>query len=170
MKATRITKPLTEVSKESFEQAMNRYAAAEVREREINKMMDAEVNEIAEKYAAELQCVAMIKQVAFDEAQAYCVRHKKELFAKKRRIGTVFGIAGMRMGTPRLKTTKGSDWNTVLAALKEKLPAYVRTIEEPAKDMLLADRHNEKVAPLLLEIGVQVVQDELFYIEPRIAA
>jgi hypothetical protein len=36
--------------------------------------------------------------------------------------------------------------------------------------MLLADRHNEKVAPLLLEIGVQVVQDELFYIEPRIAA
>ena len=115
MKATRITKPLTEVSKESFEQAMNRYAAAEVREREINKMMDAEVNEIAEKYAAELQCVAMIKQTAFDEAQAYCVRHKKELFAKKRRIGTVFGIAGMRMGTPRLKTTKGSDWNKVLA-------------------------------------------------------
>ena len=51
--------------------------------------------------------------------------------------------------------------------LREKLPAYVRITEEPAKDLLLADRHKDSVAPMLLEIGVQVVQDELFYIEPR---
>jgi len=170
MKAKRVTRPLPDVSKETFEKAMKRYAAAEQREQEINKMMDAEVNEIAQKYAAELQCVAQIKQVAFGEAQAYCIRHKNELFAKRRRIGTAYGIAGLRMGTPRLKTIKGSNWNTVLAALKDKLPNYIRTSEEPAKDLLLADRYNENVAPLLLEIGVQVVQDELFYIEPRMAA
>jgi hypothetical protein len=50
------------------------------------------------------------------------------------------------------------------------LPAYVRTTEEPAKDMLLADRNNALVAPLLISLGVEVVQDELFYIETNKAA
>jgi hypothetical protein len=36
--------------------------------------------------------------------------------------------------------------------------------------MLLADRHKEQVAITLQEIGVQVVQDELFYIETKHAA
>ena len=54
--------------------------------------------------------------------------------------------------------------------LKEKLPGYVRSVDEPAKDLLLADRNKENVAPLLMELGIQVVQDELFYIERKTAA
>jgi hypothetical protein len=57
-----------------------------------------------------------------------------------------------------------------MKGLKEKLPAYIRTVEEPAKDLLLADRLKENVAPILVEIGVQAVQDELFYIETKKAA
>lgn len=160
----------TEVSAAQFDEAMARYAGTERREAEINKCIELEVNEVLEKYEDELICLSQGKNMAFEMVQSYCLHNKESLFDKRRSIGTLHGIAGFRLGTPRLKTIKGSNWNKVLAELKEKLPAYIRTVEEPAKDLLLADRHKEKVAPLLMEIGVQVVQDELFYIRSKKAA
>ena len=50
---------------------------------------------------------------------------------------------------------------------KELLPAYIRTSEELAKDKLLADRELPEVAEYFPKIGVQVVQDETFYVEPK---
>jgi len=55
----------------------------------------------------------------------------------------------------------------VLDRLKQQLPEYVRLNEEPAKDLLLADRNKESVAPFLRELGLQVVQDELFFIDMK---
>lgn len=159
-----------DVSAAQFEEAMARYADTERREAEINKCIELEVNEVLEKYEDELICLSQGKSMAFEIVQSYCLQNKAALFDKRRSIGTLHGIAGFRLGTPRLKTTKGSSWNKVLAELKQKLPAYVRTVEEPAKDLLLADRNKEKVAPLLVELGIQVVQDELFYIESKKAA
>jgi phage host-nuclease inhibitor protein Gam len=163
----RITNSITECQ---FEDAMKRYAEAEGREAEINALVEGEVKDVLDRYAGELQCLAQGKQMAFDIVQSYCQGNKEILFDRRRSIGTVHGIAGFRLGTPRLMTTKGSNWKNVLQSLKEQLPAYVRTVEEPARSLLLADRNKESVAPLLREIGVQVVQDELFYIETRRAA
>ncbi len=170
MKTRNAKKEAVEINRAQFEEAMQRYAAAEGRELEINKSIEEEVNELLLKYDDELACLAQGKNRAFETAQTYCVNNKAELFGKRRSIGTLHAIAGFRLGTPRLKTIKGNNWNTALEALKEKLPGYVRTIEEPAKDLLLADRHKESVAPLLISIGVEVVQDELFYIETKKAA
>lgn len=153
-----------------FNEAMQRYAAAERREAEINKTIEQEVNEVLGRYEDELMCLAQAKQTAFGIAHTYCATNKETLFAKRRSIGTGNGIAGFRLGTPSLKIRKGSNWKKVLAALKEKLPAYVRVTEEPAKAMLLADRHKENVAPLLVDIGLEIVQEELFYIETGQAA
>ncbi len=43
----------------------------------------------------------------------------------------------------------------------------VRTVVEPAKDKLLADRDNEEVQAMLPKVGISVVQDETFYVEPK---
>ena len=149
---------------------MAKYARAEMRELEINKNIETEVNELLEQYQDELLVLAQGKHMAFEIVQCYCINNKETLFAKRRSIGTDRGTAGFRMGTPRLKTEKGNNWDKVLLGLKQKLPDYVRTVDEPAKDLLLADRNKEKVAPMLVELGVQVVQDELFYIETNKAA
>ena len=45
-----------------------------------------------------------------------------------------------RSGTPKLKTRKGFTWQAVTELLKLHLPAYVRKVEEPAKDLLLTAR------------------------------
>jgi phage host-nuclease inhibitor protein Gam len=153
-----------------FEEAMARYAEAEHREAEINKSIESSVTELVAEYEDELSCLTQGKNLAFDIVQAYCINNKESLFAKRRSIGTLYGIAGFRLGTPRLKTTKGSNWKKVLTQLKIALPDYVRTVEEPAKDMLLADRYKEHVAPLLISLGIEVVQDELFYIDAGKAA
>ncbi|MFK8296741.1 host-nuclease inhibitor Gam family protein [Capnocytophaga canimorsus] len=58
-------------------------------------------------------------------------------------------------------------WGAVTNLLKEFLPSYVRTVEEPAKDKLLADRDNEEVNTLFGKVGISVVQDETFFVEPK---
>ena len=46
----------------------------------------------------------------------------------------------LRSGTPKLKTRKGFTWQAVTELLKLHLPAYVRKVEDPAKDLLLTAR------------------------------
>jgi len=164
MKTRNVRRSGEVVTAAEFETAMRRYACAEQRELEINKALEEEVGELLKRYEEELTNMASLKQKAFDKVQAYCVNNKQRLFARTRYIGTAEGKAGFRLGTPRLKPDKGRTWEVVLAGLKMKLPEYIRTVEEPAKDLLLADRNTDHVAKALVELGVQVVQDELFYI------
>ncbi len=158
------------ITAEQFEAALTAYAVAEQREGEINKLVEAEVNDLMDHHKDELLNLAQTKLMAYETARNYCLANKETLFSRRRSIGTLHGVAGFRLGTPRLKTLKGRNWNTVLQELKDKLPAYIRLHEEPAKDLLLADRNKEHVAPLLMQIGIEVVQDELFYIEAKKAA
>ncbi len=158
------------ISKTKFEEAVARYTNAMQREAMINRMMEDEINEILAKHEESLQTIADEKKKAFDMAHAYCTANKQRLFTKRRSIGLADGIAGFRLGTPRLRTNSGSGWQDVVGRLKEVLPGYVRTTEEPARDMLLADRNKPDVAPLLVQLGLQVVQDDLFYIQPHKAA
>jgi phage host-nuclease inhibitor protein Gam len=92
---------------------------------------------------------------------------KNEFFSKKKSMEMVHGVIGFRIGTPKLKTMKGFTWGAVTNLLKEFLPAYVRTSEEPAKDKLLADREVEEVIALFPKVGIFVDQDETFFVEPK---
>ncbi len=170
MKTRNAKKLSKDITPAQFEEAMASFAAIEHREEEISHAVEAEVNVLLEKYQQELEGLAQGKTEAVDTIQCYCLSNKPTLFARRRSIGTRHAVAGFRLGTPRLKTAKNITWEQVLEGLKEKLPAYVRQGEEPAKDLLLADRHKEHVAPVLVQLGIQVVQDELFYIEAKKAA
>ena len=99
--------------------------------------------------------------------QAYAVENKEELFARKKSVESAHGVFGFRTGTPKLKNLKGFTWAAVTNLCKELLPSYIRTSEELAKDKLLADRELPEVAEYFPKIGVQVVQDETFYVEPK---
>ena len=79
----------------------------------------------------------------------------------------VHGIIGFRTGTPKLKLRKGFTWPSVVNLLKEFLPAYIRTTEEPAKDRLLADRDVPEVSTQFQKLGITVDQDETFFVEPK---
>jgi len=155
------------ITSELMELAFADYARADARAQKINATMDIEMTKIREKYADELGKLSDLKEKSSDIMQTYATENKAEIFAKRKSMETVHGVLGFRTGTPRLKTLKGFTWGAVTNLLKEFLPAYVRTIEEPAKDRLLSDRDFPETAALFPRVGIAVVQDESFYVEPK---
>ncbi len=157
----------TGVSQEEMELAFADYARADARQQKINATMDIEMTKIREKYQDELAKLQETKDKSFDVMQAFATENRTELFSKKKSMETTHGTLGFRIGTPKLKTLKGFTWASVLGMLKEFMPGYVRTVEEPAKDKLLADREDAEVMALMPKVGVCVVQDETFFVEPK---
>lgn len=55
----------------------------------------------------------------------------------------------------------------VLQLLKKFGKDYIRTAPEVAKDKLLADREDKKCQKVMTDCGIEVVQDETFFVEPK---
>lgn len=171
---------ITGVSREDADVAFGVYAKAAAQIDKKQAEIELKCAQIREKYAAELTQLQAERDAAFDTLQSYALENQAELFTKKKSLEMAHGVIGFRTGTPKLKTLKGFTWASVLTLLKEFLPSYVRTVEEPAKDKLLADRELESVPVLhegedvtepmsdaMAKCGIQVVQDETFYVEPK---
>lgn len=168
MAKTRKKKPVyIGVKQEEMENAFASFARADARIQKINATMDVEMTRIREKYQSELQQLNEEKDKAFDVLQAFAMEQKDVLFVKRKSLDTTHGTLGFRTGTPKLKTLKGFTWASVTNLLQEFLPNYVRTVTEPAKDKLLADRDDEIVQKSLGKVGLTVVQDESFFVEPK---
>jgi phage host-nuclease inhibitor protein Gam len=157
----------TGVSTEQMETAFGEYAIADARLQKINATIDEQATKIRDKYADEISKLTEKKEQSFGVMQAFALENKDELFAKKKSMDSVHGTLGFRTGTPKLKLLKGFTWGAVTNLLKEFLPEYVRTTDEPAKDKLLADRDDEDVCGLFGKVGIAVTQDETFYVEPK---
>ena len=155
------------ITREQAEQAFADFAAADAKVQNLTSKMDIEMTRIREKYADQLAELSATKEKNFDIMQAYAVENKEELFSKRKSLESAHGVFGFRTGTPKLKNLKGFTWAAVTNICKELLPQYIRTTDELAKDKLLADRDNPKVAEFFPKIGVQVVQEETFYVEPQ---
>jgi len=158
---------ITGVTRDEFENAFAAFAAADAKVQHITARMDVDITRIREKYQDPLNALNEEKDKAFEIMGIYAQENKEELFSKKKSLETIHGIAGFRIGTPKLKTLRGFTWGAVTNLLKEFLPAYVRTSEEPAKDRLLADRDDPDVAEQFSRVGIAVVQEETFFVEPK---
>lgn len=163
--AKREKKPVLEPkSSEQAEAVMAEYATADAKIAEINAQMDQRITKIREEYADQLQELTDTRDEKFLQLQLFAETNKL-LFEKKKSIDMAHGVIGFRTGTPKLKLLKGFTWAAVINLLKDKLPTYVRTIEEPAKDKLLADREIPEVFSIFPKVGIQVGQDETFYVD-----
>lgn len=158
---------ITGISPEQAEQAFSDFATADARIVKINADMDVQFTKIRDKYADELSQLEADKSLAFETMQVYATENKDILFTKKKSIDTIHGTFGFRTGTPKLKPLKGFTWPAVTKLLEKLMPAYIRKVVEPAKDKLLADREKKGIAEKLTDVGIEVVQDETFYIERK---
>ncbi len=155
------------ISREQAEQAFADYASADAQVQNLTSKMDLEMTRIREKYADRLSELNTVKEKNFEVLQSYAVENKDELFSKRKSMESAHGTFGFRTGTPKLKNLKGFTWAAVTNLVKELLPGYIRTSEELAKDRLLADRALPEVAEMFPKVGVQVVQEETFFVEPK---
>lgn len=155
------------ITREQMEEAFGRFASADAEVQSINAGMDKQFVAIREKHADRLAELEQQKAEAFEIMQVYATENREELFSKRKSIETTHGTLGFRTGQPKLKTKKGFTWAAVLEVLKEFGKNYVRTVEEPAKDKLLADREDEECKKIMDKCGILVAQDETFYVEPK---
>lgn len=146
------------------ENVMAEYATADAKIAKITATMDEQMTAIRNKYADQLQELSETKEDKLRELQQFA-ENNPALFDKKKSLPMAHGVLGFRTGTPKLKTLKKYTWGAVTGLLEEFLPDYVRTVVEPAKDKLLADRDNEEVNSLFKKVGIEVTQDETFYVE-----
>lgn len=165
-KARKVKTLLSNISKHEAEEAFAEYAKADARAQQINAKIDVETTKLREKYQNELSDLSTLKDQAFEKLQKYAEDNRVD-FGNKKSMDFTHGVLGFRTGTPKLKTLKGFTWNSVTNLLKEFLPTYVRTSEEPAKDRLLSDREAPEVAALFPKVGIMVDQDETFFVEPK---
>ncbi len=165
--AKREKKPvLAPVSVEQAEQIMSEYAQHDAMLAELTAKMDQRITIIREEYQDDLQRIAQIRTEKLTQLQLFAETNK-ELFAKRKSIEMAHGVIGFRTGTPKLKTIRGFTWPAITNLLKQFLPEYVRTVDEPAKDKLLADRDKDDVKKYFGKdgIGCEVVQDETFFVD-----
>ena len=158
---------VTGVTREQMEDAFGRYASADAEVQSINAAMDKQFVAIREKHADRLAELEQEKTEAFEVMQVFATENREELFSKRKSIETTHGTLGFRTGMPKLKTKKGFTWAAVLELLKKFGKDYVRTVEEPAKDKLLANRDNEECQQLMEDCGIIVDQGETFFVEPK---
>lgn len=158
---------ITGVTREAADEAFATYAKADAQTAKITADIELQCAKIREKYASKLVELDAEKTKAFDTLQSFATENQAELFTKKKSLDMAHGTIGFRTGTPKLKTLKGFTWASALQLVKEFLPDYIRQTEEIAKDKLLADRDTEEMMPQMNKCGIQVVQDETFYVEPK---
>lgn len=183
--ATRQKKTIvTGVTREAADEAFAQYAKAAAKSDKITAEIELQCAKIRERYQDQLAMLDGEKSKAFDTLQSFATENQTELFAKKKSLEMAHGTIGFRTGTPKLKTLKGFTWASALELVRTFLPSgYVRTIQELAKDKLLADRDLEKVSlndqgndrtttmsEAMSRCGIQVVQDETFFVEPKTEA
>lgn len=158
---------ITGVTREAADEAFATYAKTAAESAKITADIELQCARIREKYAGRLAELEDAKDKAFDTLQAFATENQAELFSKKKSLEMAHGTIGFRTGTPKLKTLKGFTWASALQLVKEFLPGYVRQTEEIAKDKLLADRDVEDMGGKMAKCGIQVSQDETFFVEPK---
>ncbi len=149
------------------EEAFGQYALADAKIQGINSAMDEEFTRIREENCEELSKWQDAKDKAFALMQTYAIQNRETLFSKRKSQETSHGVFGFRTGTPKLKCRKGFTWAASLELVKRFAPDYIRMTEDVAKDRLLADRDKKKVKEIFANVGIQVVQDETFFVEPK---
>lgn len=174
---------ITGVTREAADEAFATYAKSDAQLQKINADIELQCAKYREKYAEKIASLSEEREQAFDTLQAFATENQAELFTKKKSLDMAHGTIGFRTGTPKLKTLKGFTWASALELAKRFLPmTYIRQTVEIAKDRLLADRDLKEVAvydtptgdlrtatmiEAMAVCGIQVVQDEAFYVEPK---
>lgn len=164
--ATKKKKVLQGITTTDAEQAFADYAKAESKSEEITGKMEQEITKVREKYQDQLATLKETKDTNFDILMAYAGENA-ELFKTKKSVDMSHGTIGYRTGQHKLEKLKGFKWDDVIEKLEKYLPDYVRTKKEVNKEGLINERNNEEVSKQFSKCGIEVNQDETFYVTPK---
>ena len=130
--------------------------------------LEMQLTEIRKQYEFKLDKLkTKIENIALNLRKFAEENHDLYFGGEKKSMNLLHGIIGFRLGNPKLKSAKGFTWKSILELVKDRMHDYIRTKEEVAKDKILADKDNKDIKELINQCGIEIVQEESFYIEPK---
>lgn len=154
------------ITRHDAERLVTEIAALANDQRAINSALDAEIIAARDKVKVPLANIAASIKEKSALVRAWADENP-DAFDKRKSIDFANGTIGFRTGTPKAALLNRSwTWEKVLDAVTRILPAFVRNKPEIDKEAIIGQR--EELSEYLPMVGIKVVQEETFFIEPRL--
>lgn len=164
--AKRITVPRL-ATREDMEKAVGEFAAA-TNERDQHKAaMEQELTAVRSRFEGKMDTCEQQRDELSLALRDWADRNPDQ-FGKLKSIATVHGTIGWRIGQPTLKPAPKMTWAKVLETIEgfgDTLKRYLRVKTDINKEAILAERETHPA--ILTKIGVRVVQEETFFVDPK---
>ena len=152
-------KTATIQTREDAGRVLSEYAIQEHKLRLVKDKMEEQISRIKSKYREQIQDHEDHRTALSAQLQDYC-----ESTAEKS-ISLPNGVIGFRTSPPKIELKKNKTWEWALEQLRTILPGYIKTAESIDKRGLLTDLDREGVKDALNQCGMDVLQDEKFFIK-----
>ena len=166
---TRIIKPLID-TREDAETCLGELATLTLERRDLQNALDREITAAREKYESSLSAIG--EQIETKQAllHGWADSHPEE-FASRKSLELTHGQIGYRTGQHKLKSLKRKTWDAILKSLQTfGFTHLIRTKEEVDKEAIIAGYKAAEISRAeMIQIGVEVVQDEAFFVEVKLA-
>jgi len=157
-------------TRQDAEQLVYRLAVQQAQVNTLTLQMETHIHDVRERFAARIDA----GQAEIDDLarglEAWAAANPQEFPRDRKSIDFVHGAIGFRTGTPKVKKGRRFPNLEAVAEAMRKLPwarKYVKqaapTVNKPA---LIADR-DKLTAEQLNTLGLAIVQDESFFVEPK---
>lgn len=188
MAKVKIKKEVTSLESEAeFREAVNRCVVLEAQRNVLKARKKARTAKLAESFDAKIAPLEKEFAELLDDCRLYADTHPEVLKKGARSGETEAAVYGYHLGNPAAKLLKGRSWKPVVEAITKKGKEWMDALfakKEPevSKEAILA-AHRAYVAQQtdvtadpyafalsdaeLAAIGVEVVQEDSFYIEPK---
>ncbi len=157
-------KIVTPPAKSELTDIMKQFAEASSHIKALEAEEELQMLELRKAFEEKSRYLIEQRQTAIEKLEAFGLQNRDELFSEKRSMELMHGVIGFRTGTPKVSKPRATTWNKVIEALSENRSEFLRTKKEVDKDKILANRTNEELMSQLNQLGIQVVQEETFFI------
>ncbi len=158
-------------SRDEFLAAVDEAARCALEIKRLESIRNVRIQQIQDEFAGTLTVIGDRLDLLTALADGYAETHREELlFGKIKSAETPLAIFGFRTGMPQLKLKSKMTWEKVVAVLiSEKRELWLRTKIEAAKDAIISGcQARPETAAIADRIGMRIVQEETFFIEPKV--
>lgn len=169
MSTNRIKLPQTVITRARAEELLGEIATLTIETREQKNALDRELASAREKYEAPL--VALGRRIEEKTAllESWAAANPAEFPKNRKSIELLHGSLGYRTGMPKLKTLPKWTWDRVLETLRTLAAQFIRSKEEVNKEGILAAIIDGSLdASSARQLGVLMLQEESFFVEPKL--
>lgn len=170
MSKNRIKVKLPQISTRiEAEAAVGHIAQLVLNRKSITANMDEQIVAVRSRCEGSLSEIETLLDATTEALRIWAQAHPEEFPKDRKSIDLVQGVIGFRTGTPKLvPLNRRWTWEKITTALRTYLPAFLRDHPEVDKEAILAQRDEQAIKEALPLVGLKVVQDEGFYVEPKL--